>query len=106
MRNRFVHLGFNPLGAIAGQPSAAAPPNYHVALEYYLSHVCGDWYRYGSQNYVLWTAQELSDLATQIALLPGYSNFYVLLTEMSGPAPAQSNGWMPQRFWDWLNQTR
>jgi hypothetical protein len=106
MRYRYVHLGINPMGAIAGQPSAAPPAGYPEVLQQYLNSVADDWYRYGSQNYVLWTNLDLSDLATQIVRLPGYASVYVLAIEIADPAPAGSNGWMPQQFWNWLRKPR
>jgi len=107
MRYRYVHLDINPVGAIAGALWATLPPGHPELLEKYLSTVSNnDWYRYGAQNYVVWTAMELSELATQIAHLPGYANVYVLLTEVANPGPMGSNGWMPVQFWNWLNKPR
>jgi hypothetical protein len=101
---RFVHLGINPVGAIAGQPNAQWPPNLNAVLENYLNAAAGwDWFRYGAQNYVLWTDANLNDLARGIAALPGFQIVYVLVTEFT---LSQCSGWEPQPFWQWLQQSR
>jgi hypothetical protein len=102
---RFVHLGINPVGAVAGQPNPASPHNFYPLLENYLNQlvVNGDWYRYASQNYVLWTDADLADVARGVAGLTGFQNVYILVTEFT---QAQCSGWMPRMFWDWLRKPR
>ena len=107
MRFRYVHVGINPVGAIAAQAGASNPPGYPGSLQTYFASFGADWYRYGAQNFVLWTAMDLTALASGIAQLPGYGNVYVLMTEMAVPANFQlTNGWMPQAFWEWLHKSR
>jgi hypothetical protein len=102
---RFVHIGINPVGAVAGQPNAAWPPNFYPLLENYLSRLVtdNDWYRYASQNYVLWTDADVTEVARGVAALAGFQNIYVLVTEFT---PAQCSGWMPLMFWNWLRKKR
>ena|SRR5437016_836198 len=107
-QRRFVHLGINPFGSGAAVPGATVPPNYTVVLEHYLDTLdapYGDWFRYGSQNYVVWTSLAPDDLAKQIRNLPGFQNVYVLATEM-GTTPVLCNGLMSKRFWEWLHRPR
>ena len=101
---RFVHLGINPLGVMAGV-SDAWPPNFHAVLQSYLTQVVadGDWIRYADQNYVLWTDADLTDLARGIAALTGFQIVYVFVTEFT---LSQCSGWMPPTFWQWLRRPR
>ncbi len=106
MRRRFVHLGINPVGAFRpGQMAATYPPGHPAPLQNYLTSLGGDWYRYASQNYVLWTSVDLATLVSQIAALSGYQSVYVLATEMA-PIGGSSNGWMPPEFWQWMRKPR
>jgi hypothetical protein len=107
MTPRFVHLGINPVGAVAHmQPPAAWPENFYARLEYCFTTHSIDWYRFGSQNYVLLTSIGLAELGRLISGLPAFENVYVLLTEMSNIQPPSCNGWMPQQFWQWLFKAR
>jgi hypothetical protein len=101
---RFVHLGINPVGALAAQVGTQPPANYQLVLEQFLNlSVSGDWFRYASQNYVIWTNADLQQLATAIAGLPGFQIVYVFATEFT---LAQQKGWMPEGFWQWLVKPR
>jgi hypothetical protein len=103
---RFVHLGINPIGAVAGAgQSAIWPPNFTIVLENYLSSVVvyNGWFRYGVQNYVVWTDADLNQLAQGVAALPNFGIVYVFATEFT---LAQFGGWMPPLFWSWLQQPR
>lgn len=105
MNNRFVHIGINPVGAVARQnPQSPWPTDFNRRLESYLSNYSRDWYRYGSQNYVIWTNADLAQLSAGIAALPGFQSVYVFATEIN--MFGGYNGWMPQAFWDWLKQYR
>lgn len=99
---RFVHLGFNPLGS--SPPSV--PYNVQlmqVAIENYLRQSASDWYRYGAQNYVVWTHEHVTELTTNLRQQPGLARIYIFATDFS---PATANGWMPHAFWDWLYKAR
>lgn len=100
---RFVHLGVNPVGAVAARAGTGWPPGFNLALQAYLTQLGCDWYRYAAQNYVIWTDLNLDEVAQGIAALPGFQFVYVLLTEFT---PAQCSGWMPQPFWSWLARPR
>lgn len=106
MRARFVHLGVNPVGAISEQPLARIPENFNGLLEGYLGQISGDWYRYASQNYVLWTDRDLTQIAMEIARLPGFQVVYVFVTEIPAVQLSLCSGWMPEQFWNWLRQWR
>ncbi len=106
MRWRYVHLGINPVGAVAHLPANTWPADFYRHLEFYLSNFGGDWYRYASQNYVLWTNEDLGQLSSAIARLPGFQNVYVLVTEIPNVQETVCNGWMPQGFWQWIQQSR
>jgi hypothetical protein len=93
--HRLVHLGVNPRGAI--------PPGAMQALEAYLTGLQGDWYRYASQNYVVWTNKELDLLAREIVAIPLLSQYFVFATVFHPNMPT-CNGWLPQQFWDWLQK--
>jgi len=96
---RYVHLGLNPVGAGS---SLTQPQNMNRTLEPLLSQR-GDWYRYASQNYVLYTAADLAHLANEINALPGFHLVFILLTEIPGLDPLrQCNGWMDPKFWQWM----
>lgn len=99
--NRFIHLGINPVG----NSGIAPPANYNAILEAYLNQVCPDWFRYASQNYVIWTNLDMQSLAGRILELPGLQNMYVFATVFTSGA-LSSNGLMPKQFWDWLHKVR
>ena len=105
MKPRYVHLGINPVGAVAHLPNAQWPANFLRHLEFYLAMFVGDWYRYGAQNYMLWTSADLAEMTKGIMRLPGFQNVYVLATEVADPYVAV-NGWMPPQFWSWLHKPR
>jgi hypothetical protein len=75
-------------------------------LEKHLIDIGADWYRYGAQNYVLWTDLPLADLAPDIVALPGYSNVYIFVSELPMTTSDACNGLMPHRFWEWLQKPR
>jgi hypothetical protein len=104
---RYVHLGINPVGALASpqNPWPNWPTNFNLTVESYLRSLGGDWYRYAAQNYVVWTNWDITQLAQGLAGLPGFQNVYVLVTEMDLQF-YKTNGWMPQKFWDWIYQFR
>ena len=105
MNNRFVHIGLNPVGAVATQdPPPTWPANFNRSLEAFLSRYSRDWYRYGSQNYIIWTNADLAQLSAGITAIPGFQNVYVLATEVN--LFGGYNGWMPQQFWEWLKKYR
>jgi hypothetical protein len=100
---RYVHLGINPRGAM---PTLGLRPlNWNKTLEALIVQH-GDWYRYSSQNYVLFTESNLAQLAGQIRALPGFQAAYVLLAELPGFDPERCNGWMDPKFWAWLQGSR
>lgn len=92
---RFVHLGINPRALVF-----AIAVNSNV--EAFLNKNAADWYRYGTQNYVVWTDIALADLADAIRKLPNMANSYVFASEMS----EERDGMMPKEFWEWLNKLR
>jgi hypothetical protein len=92
---RFVHLGVNP------RVGFVLP--IRAKIETYLSGAVEDWYRFGAQNYVLWTNRGLVEIAQGLTSQPGLGDYYVFLTEFSA---ADSNGMMPKEFWDWLYKAR
>ncbi len=102
---RLVHLGVNPLGAVANVPGSGNPPNFTGSLESYIGLFATDWYRYGVQNYVIWTDADLTQLALGIQALPGFQQVYLLLTEFNPNVPA-CDGVMPADFWKWLHKPR
>jgi hypothetical protein len=102
---RLVHLGINPLGSVASVPGSVNPPNFTQALETYIGRFAPDWFRYGAQNYVLWTDADLTHLATGIQALPGFQHVYLLLTEFNPRLPA-CDGMMSAAFWQWLYKPR
>ncbi|HXM62960.1 MAG TPA: hypothetical protein VN950_19010 [Terriglobales bacterium] len=106
MNSRFVHLGINPVGAIASQPAPAPPDNLYARLEGLFDTHALDWYRYGSQNYLLFTSISLEDLTGMIVRMPGFQNVYLLLTETPEIQALRCNGWMPMDFWQWLFKPR
>lgn len=99
---RYVHLGINPIG---GGSVITQPRNWNRALEALLIQY-GDWFRFGVQNYVIFTAAELPFLANSIKALPGFKPVYFLLTELSGVDYLKANGWMDPKFWQWLQGKR
>jgi hypothetical protein len=100
-----VHLGINPIGALATVPGARPPANFWAVLEGYISRVSTDWFRFGSQNYVLWTEVDLAELGSAVKALPGFQNVYILATEFD-PAAHKCNGMMTADFWNWLQRQR
>lgn len=95
---RFLHIGINPRQPmITGQ--------IHASIQQFLNQVDGDWYRYASQNYVVWTNWAIADVAAGITRMPGLQNLYLLATEFQ-PLIHTCNGMMPQEFWQWLYKTR
>lgn len=107
MRRRFVHLGLNPMGTLGD--AGREPPHFHKLLQRFLDEVDGaggDWFRFGSQNYVVWTSLSLDELAKGIHELEGFGSVYVLATEMLDTRTTACNGWMSSKFWDWLRKAR
>lgn len=98
-RHRFVHMGVNP-----GTVFVLA---MRTPLEKFLegSQEVQDWYRYGAQNYVLWTDADFVELANEITAQKGLGSVLVLLTEFS-PGPQKCNGMMNPEFWKWLQKPR
>ena len=92
---RFVHLGFNARGRYE--------PGVNKQIEGYLDSVARDWYRYGRQNYVVWTNRDLASLSKELTQLPGLALYFVLTTEFSR---TQINGMMAPQFWEWFNKPR
>jgi len=98
-RHRFVHLGINPVNGL--------PTPLHPAIETHLGTLPnGDWYRYASQNYVVWTDRDLTELVTELHSVPTLGNCYFLATEFSQIDATKIQGWMPMEFWGWLNKPR
>lgn len=106
MRKRFVHLGINPLGSNAINPGSTAPVKYAEILQSFFGNRGIDWYRYASQNWVLWTDADLTELSMSIQGLPGFKEVYVLATEVGGTTPLTLQGLMPQVFWNWIYKPR
>jgi hypothetical protein len=106
MGARFVHLGLNPVGAAAHISGTEWPADFNGILQRHLDRVATDWYRYASQNYVLWTTIGLDELARSISALPGFQNVYVFATEFAPPEGVSFNGWMPPKFWQWVRKPR
>lgn len=104
MKPRFVHLGINPIGAVAHLATSAWPDNFFGRLEYLLNTHALDWYRYGAQNYILLTSITLEELTRLIVGMPGFQNVYVLATEINDLSATY--GWMPQQFWNWISKHR
>jgi hypothetical protein len=96
MNWRCVHLGFNPKGS--GDVSYLQF-NFNSHLEAHLTQTA-DWYRYGSQNYVVYTNATLDQLVIGIRTLPGFQNIYLFISELD----ARYWGWMPPAFWTWLQE--
>lgn len=96
--HRYVHLGFNPTGS--SKEFRNLP---HAAIEAHLNVVALDWYRYASQNYVVFTNAHLAELVTGIRSIPGLEHVYSFATEFH---PSGANGIMTRKFWDWLNKPR
>jgi hypothetical protein len=94
---RFVHMGLNPRNLGSFDVSV------NKKIESYLDIVADDWYRYGAQNYVLWTNKELASLSWELTQQPGLEKLYVLTTEFSR---AQINGMMTPQFWEWFTKPR
>ncbi|HKW18261.1 MAG TPA: hypothetical protein VJO35_12205 [Terriglobales bacterium] len=92
---RLVHVGINP--------NVIFPATRREAIEKYFNTVATDWFRYGSQNYVLYTNAELDALTQGLTQLPGMQGAFVFATEIS---PFALGGMMPSQFWDWLNKPR
>lgn len=106
MPSRFVHLGVNPVGAVAHIPATQWPSDFYGTLQRHLDLVSTDWYRYDGQNYVLWTTIGLDQLVRGISALPGFQSVYVLATEFAPPEGTSFNGWMPAKFWQWVRKPR
>lgn len=95
-----MHVGINPVGAVVQIPGSAAPVNWNQTLETHLMGLNGDWYRFASQNYMVWTDRTLAEIVNGIIALPGFHTMYVLATEVSSLDGQQTNGWMPMVSWD------
>jgi hypothetical protein len=102
---RYVHLGVNPYGATAGMDSPSLPVNFFSRLERFLTQHA-DWYRYASQNYVLYTDDDLTQLAEAIKALPGFENVYLLFTEITDTSFQGCQGIMVPKFWRWIHGER
>jgi hypothetical protein len=75
----------------------------HSLLDGYLNTLNGDWFRYASQNYVVWTSLAPSELANGIRATRGLENLILFITPFQ---PSWANGYMPQEFWNWLQKPR
>jgi hypothetical protein len=105
MKPRLVHLGINPVGAVAHLPTPASwPVNFFGRLQGLFDTHALNWYRYGSQNYVLFTSISKEEVTQLIAGMPGFQNVYVLMSEI--PDLNAFYGSMPQQFWSWINNLR
>lgn len=72
-------------------------------LDAYLTSLNGDWIRYASQNYVVWTNLEALELANGIRAAQGLQTLVMLITPFH---PDWANGYMPPEFWQWLRRIR
>jgi hypothetical protein len=93
---RMVHVGFNPRASVAELLTKA-----HTTIETYLTSLQGNWFRYGAQNYVVWTNKDLTELSKDIVALSGLNDFYVFVIEFDR---GNYSGLMPIQFWDWINK--
>jgi hypothetical protein len=94
-QQRFVHIGINP--------NVLFPASRRGVIEKFFNTVATDWFRYGSQNYVLWTNADLEALTQGVTRLQGMERAFVLATEVT---PFALGGMMPSQFWDWFHKLR
>lgn len=71
-------------------------------LEPFVAGVSGDWLRYNSTNWILWTAHTTTQCADHIRR--GLSPLDHILA--IGLDIHDKGGWLPSWIWDWLNKDR
>jgi hypothetical protein len=74
-------------------------------VEKFLTANSDDWFRLSSENYILWTNQDLVVLSRGISQLPNLNHFTAFASEFHA-ASHGFGGIMPQEFWTWLYQWR
>ncbi len=92
-QKKLLHLGVNT--------RAASHRAVHPVLEAYLNTLSGDWYRFGAQNYIVWTDKGPLEISREIIALPKFADFYIFATPFSF---ASCNGMMPKEFWEWITK--
>ena len=109
------NVNFNPMFSQFGRPYSyyhmgIKPPVFplfisglHNILDGYLNTLNGDWFRYASQNYVVWTHLTPSELAGGIRGVKGLEDIVMLITPFQ---PSWAHGYMHQEFWNWLQKPR
>jgi hypothetical protein len=90
----YYHVGIKP-------PFLMLMPNQ--TFEAYLNTLKGDWFRYGGQNYIVWTHVTAQELAEGARNTKGLENLIILVTPF---VREMLYGYMPQDFWNWLAKPR
>lgn len=105
MSGRFLHFGFNPHRRSVVPEKRMSMSDFQKGIEAYFDKTCEDWYRYGAQNYVVYTDVAAKDLANGLKAVQGFEQIACFATSFD-PSDEDANGLMIQDFWDWLWKSR
>jgi hypothetical protein len=94
MANKYLHIGI----AWGGPPKTAT-----IAALIETPTVCDDWFKYGGNNWLVYTAFTQSAWAAYLKVHLGPKDSMVIyeVTNLN-----YSDGMLPSKMWEWFNRIR